>query len=168
VRATLSSPMYMSPAKIEPMYGFSDAGFAGFNNPVEKARKECKMLWPTENPDNFVFVSIGTWLGSLSRSAIMRRSIVTERHAAHLVQPMMEKISAEIRTRKKEEKALAISRHLLAIALETQDAHEGQVKLSQSHSLEKKQLLSTGPCTWPCGGRPLRLFSPSQGRTGSQ
>ena len=123
VRATLSSPMYMPPARIEPMYGFSDAGFAGFNNPIERARKECKTLWPADNPDDFVFVSIGTGLGSLSRRVMMKNSIVTERHAAPLVKPMMEKISADFRTQAKEGKALAIMRHLLMIALETQDAH---------------------------------------------
>ncbi|KAF8797701.1 FabD/lysophospholipase-like protein [Phlegmacium glaucopus] len=145
VRATLSSPMYMPPAKIEPMYGFSDAGFAGFNNPVERARKECKMLWPTENLDTFVFVSVGTGLGSSSRTAMMGRSIVTERHAAPLVKPMMDKISIDLHTREKEEKALAISRHLLTIALETQDAHEVHDKLSQLQSGEKASYYRLNP-----------------------
>ena len=130
VRATLSSPMYMPPVKIEPMYGFSDAGFAGFNNPIERARKECKTLWPTDNPNDFVFISIGTGLGNLGRN-VMTSSIVTERHAAPLVKFMMEKISVDLRTEEKEGKALAIMRHLLAIALETQNAHD---KLSQVHS----------------------------------
>lgn len=130
VRATLSSPMYMPPAKIEAMYGFSDAGFAGFNNPIERARKECKALWPTDNPNDFVFISIGTGLGNLARN-VMTSSIVTERHAAHLVKPMMEKIPVDLQTGEKEGKALAIMRHLLAIARETQDAHD---KLSQVHS----------------------------------
>ena len=130
VRATLSSPMYMSPAKIEPMYGFSDAGFAGFNNPIDRARKECKTLWPTDNPNEFVFISIGTDLGNLARN-LVTSSIVTERHAAPLVKPMTEKISVDLRTREKEGKALAIMRHLLAIALETRNAHDKQ---SQVHS----------------------------------
>lgn len=144
VRATLSSLMYMPPAKIEPMYGFSDGGFAGFNNPIERARKECKALWPTNNPDSFVFVSIGTGLGSLT-SSMMRGPIVTERHAAHLVEPIMEKISADLRTREKEAKALAISRHLLAIALETQDAHESHDKLSQQQPREKANYYRLDP-----------------------
>jgi hypothetical protein len=130
VRATLSSPMYMPPAKIDPMYGFSDAGFAGFNNPIERARKECKTLWPTDNPNEFVFISIGTGLGNLAMN-VMASSIVTEHHATPFVKPMMEKISVDLGTREKEGKALAIMRHLLAIALETQDAHS---KLSQVHS----------------------------------
>ena len=130
VRATLSSPMYMPPAKIEQLYGFSDAGFAGFNNPIERARKECKTLWPANNPNEFVFISIGTGLGNLARN-VTTSSIVTERHAAPFVKPMMEKTSVDLRTRDKEGKALAIMRHLLAIALETHDAHD---KLSQLHS----------------------------------
>ena len=129
VRATLSSAMYMPPVKIESMYGFSDAGFAGFNNPVERARKECKTLWPTDNLDTFIFVSIGTGLNSVSRGEMTRPSIV-EHHAAPLVKSMMEKIPADWHTREKKEKALAISRHLSAIALDTQDAHECHYKLS--------------------------------------
>ena len=122
--------MYMPPAKIETIYGFSDAGFAGFNNPIERARKECKTLWPTDNPNDFVFISIGTGLGNLTRN-VKTSSIVTERHAAPLVKPMMEKISVDLRTGEKEGKALAIMRHLLAIALETRDAHDN---LSLVHS----------------------------------
>lgn len=124
----------MPPVKIEPMYGFSDAGFAGFNNPIERARKECKALWPTDNPDDFIFVSIGTGLGSLGRSGMVRNSIVTERHAAPLVKPMMEKISADMRTGEKERKALAIMRHLLTIALETQDAHDKLLQVQPNTS----------------------------------
>ena len=142
VKATMSSPMYMPPAKIEPMYGFSDAGFAGFNNPIERARKECRMEWPNDSPDAFVFVSIGTGLGSLGTSATMRHSIVTERQATPFVKPMMDKIPVNLHTRGKEGKALAIMKHLLAIARETQGAHD---KLSQMQPREEANYYRLDP-----------------------
>ena len=92
-----------------------------------RARKECKTLWPNDYPNDFVFISIGTGLGNLARN-VTTSSIVTERHAATLVKPMTEKISVDLRT---EGKALFIMRYLLAISLETQDAHD---KLSLLHS----------------------------------
>ena len=96
--------------------------------PERKARRYSRPIY--DNPNEFIFISIGTGLGNMARN-VTTTSIVTERHAAPFVKPMVEMISVDLRTREKEGKALAIMRHLLAIALETQDAHE---KLSQVHS----------------------------------
>lgn len=63
LRATMASPIYISPLCIETdeAHRFQDAGFGGFNNPLELASKEAQMLWPDERIKTVV--SLGSGLG---------------------------------------------------------------------------------------------------------
>ena len=48
LRATIASPFYISPFLVETdrAHSLLDAGFGGFNNPLELASKEWHKLWP--------------------------------------------------------------------------------------------------------------------------
>lgn len=63
LRATIASPIYISPLRIETdeVRSFQDAGFGGFNNPLELASKEAQTLWPDERIRTVI--SLGSGLG---------------------------------------------------------------------------------------------------------
>lgn len=65
LRATTASPIYMSPLRIETdeVRSFQDAGFCGFNNPLNLVSKEAQKLWPNERIRTII--SMGSGLGDL-------------------------------------------------------------------------------------------------------
>jgi hypothetical protein len=62
LRATIASPIYISPFIVEAdkLRTLQDAGFGGFNNPLELASKEWQKLWPNERIGTVI--SLGTGL----------------------------------------------------------------------------------------------------------
>lgn len=63
LRATTASPIYIAPLRIETdkVRSFQDAGFGGFNNPLELALKEAQTIWPDERIR--AVISLGSGLG---------------------------------------------------------------------------------------------------------
>ena len=63
MRATIASPIYLSPlsVKTDRLRQFQDAGFGGYNNPVDLASGEWKKIWPDERRIGLV-LSLGTGL----------------------------------------------------------------------------------------------------------
>ena len=61
-RATLASPIYISPMSIttDRTHSFLDAGFGGHNNPVILASSEWNKIWPRERIGSVI--SLGTGL----------------------------------------------------------------------------------------------------------
>lgn len=62
LRATIASPTYISPflVQTDKARSLQDAGFGGFNNPLELASKEWQKLWPNERIGTVI--SLGTGL----------------------------------------------------------------------------------------------------------
>lgn len=54
----------MQPLSIDGRFEYSDAGFAGFNNPIGQAYLECQSLWGSQQA--VAFVSLGTSLDTLT------------------------------------------------------------------------------------------------------
>ncbi len=62
LRTTIASPIYISPFPVETdtVRSLQDAGFGGFNNPLDLASKEWQKLWPNERIGTVI--SLGTGL----------------------------------------------------------------------------------------------------------
>ncbi|KAK2465426.1 hypothetical protein APHAL10511_002780 [Amanita phalloides] len=62
IRATIASPIYLSPISIktDKIRCFQDAGFCGYNNPIDIASSELENVWPNERIGSVI--SLGTGL----------------------------------------------------------------------------------------------------------
>jgi hypothetical protein len=72
-------------------YGFRDAGFAGYNCPIELALEESEELWPNEMVG--VVVSVGSGLSGLSPPHPNREWAVTDRFAEPHAEAIISKLS---------------------------------------------------------------------------
>lgn len=79
VQATFACPFFMHPLSVEGKFPYSDAGFAGSNNPINQAVLECEKLWGGEQ--SVTFVSLGTSLESLTTGSEHVRAFELSRPA---------------------------------------------------------------------------------------
>lgn len=116
--------MYMPPLTLNTQgkaYEFADAGFAGFNNPVELAHREAKSLWPRHHLG--LVLSIGTGLSGLAASPD-RRWAPTDRYAEPHAELMISKLDPSQRTGERPRKnAMAAVRQLAFLAIDTRMSH---------------------------------------------
>ncbi|RDB19650.1 Phospholipase A I [Hypsizygus marmoreus] len=92
-RGTVASRVFMSPLFVSK-YGYRDAGFAGFNNPVALVPNEIQELYP--NDQISVIVSIGSGLTGFTPPHPRREWAVTDQFAAAFVDKIMSKLPSSM------------------------------------------------------------------------
>ncbi|KAF9006967.1 acyl transferase/acyl hydrolase/lysophospholipase [Cyathus striatus] len=129
IRATSASSIYMSPLLLDNRYGYRDAGFSGYNNPVHLAIREFERLWPGEKISTVI--SLGTDLSTLLPPNVGRDWAPTNGHTLKFVNEVLDKLSSPGEKTRFRKDAIYLAKQLIDIANDSQAAHhEMQTKFS--------------------------------------
>lgn len=113
-------------------YGFRDAGFAGFNNPVELALEESQELWPNEEVG--VVISVGSGLTGLSPPHPTREWAVTDQFAEPFAEAIISKLPASPSDAARHY-ALNIIKQFIVLTVDTEIADaEAATKLASKYA----------------------------------